>query len=77
VWISPAFRLIGIGWYLAAAIIVPTLIGRWLDGRFDSEPVWTLVLLVLGLVAGFYGAYTQLREFLRVQEARARRGGSR
>lgn len=70
---SPALRLLGIGWFVASSIIVPTLIGRWLDGRFDSEPLWTLVLLVLGLTTGLYGAYTQLRDVLRALEARQRR----
>ncbi len=42
-----------------------TVVGRLLDGRFDTEPVLTLVFLVMGLAAGFYGAYVQLRDFTR------------
>lgn len=61
-WNSPAFGLLGIGSYLATSIVGLTLVGVWLDGRFDTQPVLTLVGLVLGLVLGFYGAYQQLRE---------------
>ena len=61
-WNSPAFGLLGIGSYLATSIVGLTLLGVWLDGRFDTRPVLTLVFLVLGLVLGFYGAYQQLRE---------------
>jgi len=50
---------------LATAIVVPTVIGHYLDGRFGTEPVLTLVLLVVGLMAGFLGAYRQLQDVLR------------
>ena len=64
VWRSPAFGLLGIGSYLATSIVGLTLVGVWLDGRFDTKPVLTLVFLCLGLAAGFYGAYRQLRELM-------------
>ena len=63
-WDSPALGLVGIGTYLATSIVGLTLIGVWLDGHFGTRPVLTLVFLVLGLAAGFYGAYQQLREVM-------------
>ena len=63
-WNSPAFGLLGIGSYLATTIVGLTLVGHFLDLRFDSEPVLTLIFLVLGLAAGFYGAYRQLMQFI-------------
>lgn len=65
VWKSPAFGLLGIGFYLATSIVVMAVIGNALDRRFDSEPVLTLIFLVLGLLLGFYGAYVRLREVMR------------
>ena len=62
---SSVLNLVGIGSYLASAIVVPTVIGHYLDGRFGTEPVLTLVLLVVGLMAGFLGAYRQLQDVLR------------
>lgn len=63
-WDSPAFGLLGIGFYLATSIVGLTWFGHWLDGRFDTEPLLTLVFLAIGLAAGFYGAYLQLQEVL-------------
>jgi ATP synthase protein I len=75
IWNSPAFALTGIGFYLATSIVGLTLVGRWLDGRFDTQPVLTLVFLVLGLLIGFYGAYRQLQDVLsRIEERRNARG---
>ena len=61
---SPVLNLVGIGSYLASAIVVPTVIGHYLDGRFGTEPALTLVLLMVGLMAGFLGAYRQLQDVL-------------
>ena len=58
---SPAFGLIGIGFSLAITIVGSAYLGRWLDGKFDTAPALTLVFLVLGLLAGFVGAYRQLQ----------------
>ena len=63
-WKSPAFALVGLGFQLAISIVGMTLLGRWLDGKFGTDPVLTLVFLVLGLLAGFTGAYRQLRDVL-------------
>jgi F0F1-type ATP synthase assembly protein I len=69
---SPAFGLIGIGFSLAISIVGCTYLGRWLDGKFGTEPVLTLVFLVIGLLAGFLGAYRQLQL---VMERAARQRG--
>ena len=63
-WNSPAFGLVGVGFYLATSIVGLTIVGHLLDRRFGTDPVLTLVFLVLGLVVGFYGAYQQLRAVL-------------
>ncbi len=42
-----------------------TVVGNLLDRHFETEPVLTLVFLVLGMLAGFYGAYVQLRDFMK------------
>ncbi len=65
---ATVLSLVGIGSYLATAIVVPTVIGHYLDDRFGTEPVLTLALLVVGLMAGFLGAYRQLRDVLRESE---------
>lgn len=64
-WNNPGFALVGIGSYLAVSIVLPTLLGRFLDERWGTDPALTLLGLLLGLVIGMFGAYTQLRDFLR------------
>lgn len=72
---SPAFALTGIGFYLTTCIVGLTLVGRWLDGRFDTQPLLTLVFLLLGLFFGFYGAYQQLQDVLtQLRERDAKKG---
>lgn len=41
-----------IGFALAGPIIVGALVGYWLDSRFGTNPTWTIVLVLLGTVAG-------------------------
>jgi ATP synthase protein I len=64
-WNSPAFGLVGIGTSLAVWIVVPTIVGHWLDSRYDTDPLITLAFLVLGLMVGFYDAYRRLRAVIR------------
>jgi F0F1-type ATP synthase assembly protein I len=42
------------------AIIVCTLIGSWLDGKFNTGNVLMISGLILGAVAGFIGLLKQL-----------------
>jgi ATP synthase protein I len=37
---------------LAAAPLVGYFLGRWIDRRFGTEPWFTMIFLVIGLVAG-------------------------
>jgi hypothetical protein len=59
-----AFRLVGIGWYVALCIVLGTGGGVWLDRRFDLDPLLTLVGLFLGLGLAFYGGYLMLLDLL-------------
>ncbi|MCX5994480.1 MAG: AtpZ/AtpI family protein [Chloroflexi bacterium] len=62
-----AIRLIGIGWYIAACILLGALGGRWigqkLDGR-SSETILTIVGLFLGLIVAFLGVYRMVKSAL-------------
>jgi hypothetical protein len=57
-------RFIGIGWYIAACILLGALGGRWvgqkLDGR-SSEVIFTLLGLGLGLIVAFFGVYRMFK----------------
>lgn len=75
-WNSPAFGLLGIGFALGIWIAGGALLGFYLDGRFETRPVLTLVFLFLGLCLGAYDVYRRLRELTgRLEEAEQRRKG--
>ena len=62
-WVSAA-QFTGIGWYIAAAIVAPTLLGVWVDGKVGTAPLFLLIGLLLGLVVAFYGTYRMAFGFL-------------
>ena len=53
----------GIGIYLAAAVLLPLLGGVALDSALHSAPVFVLVGLFVGLIAGAAGIWLKVREF--------------
>jgi uncharacterized protein YacL len=57
-------RFIGIGWYIAACILLGALGGRWigqkLDGR-SSEVIFTILGLILGLIVAVFGVYRMFK----------------
>ena len=61
-YLSPAFRLVGIGFYFVISILVPLFLGMWIDDKLDTEPFFTILMLIFGLIFGFVGVYRQLKE---------------
>jgi F0F1-type ATP synthase assembly protein I len=55
----------GIGIYLAAAVLLPLLGGVALDKVFNTAPVFVLVGLFVGLIAGGAGIWLKVRELSR------------
>jgi F0F1-type ATP synthase assembly protein I len=62
---GPAFRLIGVGFFIGACIVAGVLVGLWLDRRFDTLPIFVLVGLVVGLIAASWGVYQMLLPLLK------------
>ena len=65
-WI-PAFRVTGIGFYIATCIAGGTLLGWWLG---DKRPLYTIIGLAAGLVLAIYGAYRMIRLILSANDNR-------
>jgi ATP synthase protein I len=42
-----------IGFSVALSIFIGLGIGVYLDGRFGTQPVWTLIFIGLGIAAGY------------------------
>ena len=68
-WVA-ALGLTGIGFFVAGSIICGVLGGRWLDNKLNSEPVFIIVGLILGIVVAFYGLYSMLRPFINNKQNR-------
>lgn len=49
-----------LGLTMAAPIIFGALAGHWLDGKLGTGMIFLVVLLCLGIAAGFMGAYHQI-----------------
>ena len=58
-WVA-ALRLVGVGFFVGGSILVGVVIGRWLDTKLNTEPIWMIAGLVLGLVIAVYGVYQML-----------------
>ena len=58
---SPAFALVGLGFSLAFWIGGGAILGQWLDGKYGTEPLLTVALLLVGLSIGLYDAYRRLK----------------
>lgn len=46
-----------LGLTIAIPIVLGAMAGRWLDGRFETGTVFSILLLVLGIGGGITGAY--------------------
>jgi hypothetical protein len=68
-WVRPLWFLFTVGWYVVLSLIIPTLIGYWLDSpeRFNTHPLLTLIGFALGSVIAFYGLYRMMRQFYKEQ----------
>ncbi len=56
-----ALRLLGLGWYVAACIVVGVLVGIFLDRQLETKPIFTLLGVLFGTFAAFYGLYKMVR----------------
>ena len=59
-----ALRLLGLGWYVATCIVVGVVAGIFMDSYFGTKPVFTLLGVLLGTVAAFYGLYKMVSPLL-------------
>ena len=59
-----AFKLIGLGWYLAICIVLGVTGGLWLDNLLGTVPLFVLIGVILGMVVGFLGLYRMVLPLL-------------
>lgn len=59
---SAFLKYSGIGFQLTAVILVFLFAGIWLDGKFGTKFIFTLVLTILGFFGGFYNFYLTIKD---------------
>jgi F0F1-type ATP synthase assembly protein I len=57
--------LIGLGGLLAGAVVAGTILGLLIDSAADTAPVFTIIGVGLGIVAGAVGFWLRVRSALR------------
>ncbi len=60
-----ALRLMGLGGYIAASIVLGILGGLWLDGRLGTGRLFTVLGIFLGIAVAFYGVYRMVAPLMK------------
>jgi len=60
-WMRQIGLLTGIPILLAVGPIIGYFAGNWLDGKFGTEPTFTIILIVLGFVASGKEVYRLIK----------------
>ena len=63
-----ALGLIGVGWYVAGAILLGVFAGLWLDDKFNTKPFFVVAGLILGIIVAGYSVYKMLLPFITTKE---------
>jgi F0F1-type ATP synthase assembly protein I len=76
-WWVVALRVTGLGWYVAACIVLGVLGGLGLDKVAGTAPLFTLLGTVLGTVLAFWGLYKLVQPILHGVKRQDKAGNGR
>ena len=51
-----------LGLSVVISILIGLFTGLWLDRRFGSNGIFTIIFLICGVIAGFIAAYKLIKE---------------
>ena len=60
-----SIQLIGVGWYIVVCLCFGMFGGLWIDRRLSTEPVFTLLGVLIGTILAFYGIYKMVKDITR------------
>lgn len=73
-----AFKLLGASFYIGLSIFLGVFGGLWLDRKLDTQPIFVLIGLILGLIIAFWGFYRMvvpiIKEYSNPKPKREKRG---
>ncbi len=61
---SLALRLLGVGWFLAASVIIGIVAGLWLDKWLGTKILFTLLGVLVGTTVAFYGLHRMVKPLM-------------
>ena len=64
-----ALRLTGLGWYVAACIVIGVIGGVALDKWLGVEPLFTLLGTLLGTAVAFYGLFKMIQPLITPEQS--------
>ena len=67
-WWVTGLQYLGLGWYIAGAVVLTTLGGVFLDRWVGVSPLFTLLGVLLGTLLAFYGTYKMVVTFIAGQQ---------
>ena len=62
-WVK-MLSLLGMGFYIAMAIVLGIWGGNWLDGKFNTGPLLLIIGLILGIAVAVLGVYNMLKPYI-------------
>jgi ATP synthase protein I len=57
-----------IGIAMALAIFGGLFLGIWIDGKLETKPYFTLLLLLIGVAAGFRNLYVLIKSYFKDEQ---------
>ncbi|MFW2330978.1 MAG: AtpZ/AtpI family protein [Nitrospinota bacterium] len=62
------YLLSSIGIQIIVSILIGLIIGVWLDGKLETKPIFTLIFIFFGVVAGFLNLYRVTKKIVSKDE---------
>ena len=69
---TDVYRLFGFGWFFATVLLLGLFGGLALDNWLNTKPLFILLGILLGTIAGFYGMYRMVQPYLRRDNTKQR-----
>lgn len=65
---SKAMQYSGLGIQLAGTILIFVFIGIWLDKKFETKYIFTLILAFVGFAGGFYSFFLSIQNLTKKEK---------